>query len=182
MSDDLQVTTLKKLNGKLREKDLSLTIYTVGEFALKCHKLKGVTYDIDAFYISNEDIEKSIVEVEPNELKDNLVHGEHWLNQAVDYLKDPNVKNPGKENSSLFLNLSNLKVYIANEDYLLVMKIIAFHDKKPDFVKHAIDIASILRGNRSFNDKKAIENMFYDFDIDPSPYSEDIDQLLDNAK
>lgn len=129
------------LNDKLKLLNKFLTLYTVGGFALKCYGLKS-TMDIDAFYDADETIEKLIKDI-GNEYKINPID-EQWINKAVAYLKDPRVKNPGKDFSKLILKLSNLEVYCANIDYLLVMKTFAVYDNKDEKAKHLIDCRKIL--------------------------------------
>ena len=55
--------------------------------------------DVDAFYDTNDTIEKIIDDI-GNEYNINPLN-EHWINKAVAYLKDKRVKNPGKEHSKL---------------------------------------------------------------------------------
>lgn len=135
----------KILNDRLKCANQSLTLYTVGGFALKCYGLKS-TMDIDAFYDANETIEKIIEDI-GNEYKINPI-GEHWINKAVAYLKDKRVKNPGKEFSEKLIELSNLEVYKANLDYLLVMKVFAVYDNKKDKIKHLDDAIKIIKSGK----------------------------------
>lgn len=133
------------LNDRLKSLNKSLTLYTVGGFALKCHGLKS-TMDIDAFYDADDTIEKLIKDI-GDEYKINPID-EQWINKAVAYLKDPRVKNPGKEFSKSILKLSNLEVYCANIDYLLVMKTFAVYDNKAEKAKHLIDCRKIIESGK----------------------------------
>ena len=147
----------KILNGRLKEKNESLTLYVVGGFALKCYGIKS-TMDVDAFYDTNDTIEKIIDDI-GNEYNINPLN-EHWINKAVAYLKDKRVKNPGKEHSKLIGKYSNLEIYRANLDYLFIMKVFAVSDGKKDKVKHLDDCKKILEsGNiniKCFEDFKKI--------------------------
>lgn len=147
----------KILNEKLKEKNEFLTIYAVGGFALKCYGLKA-TMDVDAFYDSDDTIEKIIADI-GNEYNINPLN-EHWINKAVAYLKDKRVKNPGKEFSTLVCQYSNLEVYCANLDYLFIMKVFAVFDNKKDKIKHLDDCKKIINSGKidikTFDDFKEI--------------------------
>ena len=149
------------LNERLKEHNEFLTLYTVGGFALKCYGIK-TTMDIDAFYDTNDTIEKIIKDI-GNEYNING-ENEHWINQAVAYLKDKRVKNPGKEFSELINKYSNLEVYRANIDYLLVMKTFAVADNKPDKIKHIDDSRKIINTGKvnikNRDDYKKLINKF----------------------
>lgn len=177
--NDIHSLLLTKLNEELKKKNIHLDIYTVGGFALKHHNLKGETYDIDAFYVSNDDIEKAITDVEPEELKGVLHNGEHWLNKAVDYVNDTNVMNPGETNSSLEYSFSNLKVYVAKIGYLLVMKIIAYNDKHD--AKHLKDILVIFSVYSYYKSKDKILSLFHKFNINPEYYEKTIDSIIGDS-
>lgn len=130
------------LNDRLKEKNEFLTLYTVGGYALKCYGLKA-TMDVDAFYDSNTTIEGIIKEI-GDEYDINPIN-EKWINKAVAYLKDERVKSPGQEFSKLIKKLSNLEIYRANIDFLLVMKVFAVFDNKKDKIKHLNDCKKILQ-------------------------------------
>lgn len=149
------------LNERLKEKNETLTLYTVGGFALKCYGLK-TTMDIDAFYDTNDTIEKIIADI-GDEYGING-ENEHWINQAVAYLKDKRVKNPGKEFSELINKYSNLEVYRANIDFLLVMKTIAVSDNKADKLKHIDDARKIINtGKIQINNLDDYRNLIKKF-------------------
>ena len=133
------------LNERLKEKNEFLTLYTVGGFALKCYGIKS-TMDVDAFYDTNDTIEKIIADI-GNEYNINPLN-EHWINKAVAYLKDKRVKSPNKEFSKLINKYSNLEIYRANLDYLFIMKVFAVYDGKKDKVKHLDDCKKILESGK----------------------------------
>ena len=135
----------KILNERLKEKNESLTLYTVGGFALKCYGIK-TTMDVDAFYDTNDTIEKIIADI-GNEYNINPLN-ERWINKAVAYLKDKRVKSPNKEISKLINKYSNLEIYCANLDYLFIMKVFAVYDGKKDKVKHLDDCKKILESGK----------------------------------
>lgn len=169
------------LNERLKNSNQSLTLYTVGGFALKCFGIK-TTMDVDAFYDANDTIERIIDDV-GKEYNINPM-GEHWVNKAVAYLKDPRVKNPGKEFSELLIKLSNLEVYRANIDYLLVMKTFAVFDNKKDKIKHLDDCIKILKsGKVNIKTEKDFIEIFEKYGYkDIEDLKETIREILKNVK
>ena len=169
------------LNEKLKECNQTLTLYTVGGFALKCFGLK-TTMDIDAFYDTNDTIEKIIEDI-GMEYNINPM-GEHWINKAVAYLKDQRVKNPGKEFSESLIKLSNLEVYRANIDYLLIMKTFAVFDNKKDKIKHLDDCIKILgSGKVDVKNEKDFISLFEKYGYkDINDLKETIKEILAASK
>ena len=99
-------------------------LYLVGG-AVMCLALdaRASTRDVDALFLP-----ASKVRAAAKKVGDRLHLPEHWLNDGVKAFLSP------RGSFSPFLDLSHLKVYIANPDYLLAMKCLSmrigeeFHD------------------------------------------------------
>lgn len=138
-----------RLDQKLVENNLELDIYCIGGFVLEYHGLKA-THDIDAFYKSNETIDRLIKEVGD---EFNLNNGSDlWLNNRVEKIMSSG--NPN-ESMELIFRGEALNVYITSLESVLMDKVIASR------TKDIPDIAAILLDLNMKNPEKLFEAIEY---------------------
>ena len=115
MNDEM-LSAFELLNSKLNDNNLYLDIVCVGGYVMHYYGFRA-TADIDAFYESNQTINRLIYEV-GDELGING-KDEVWLNDSVSNL---NSAPPERVRRSIY-DMSNLKVSIVSLMYLFGMKI-----------------------------------------------------------
>ena len=116
MFDNKEKEIFEELNSKLVEINQQLEIICAGGYILDRCELRS-TEDIDAFYNTNEQINKAIEEVGTKykiNPKDEL-----WLNNSIQSLN----KKPPLNICQNIYNFSNLKVMIPPLDYIVCMKL-----------------------------------------------------------
>ena len=124
---------LNRFNEKLMSNNLNTIIYAIGGFAMMCNAKelgfdsRGISIDIDSYYEYSEEIKKLV-----DEVSDEFgIISESWLNS---HWYEQKLKNEGfdetiesypfwKWEQSSDLTFSNLKVYYANLEGLLRMKL-----------------------------------------------------------
>ena len=115
MNDEM-MSAFKLLNNKLAANELSLDIVCVGGYVMQYYGFRA-TADIDAFYESNQTVNRLIYEVGV-ELGLNG-EDELWLNSSVSNL---NSEPPERVRHPIY-DMSNLKVSIVSLMYLFGMKV-----------------------------------------------------------
>jgi len=136
---------LGKLNQKLFEKGVIGELYLVGG-AVMClvYEARASTKDLDGYFVPKEIIRRAALDISEEEILPN-----NWLNDAVKGF----LSESGTFDS--YLNLPNLKVFVASAKYLLAMKSLAMRLGK-EFSDEA-DIRYLLRFLNIENYKEAIE-------------------------
>ena len=114
MNDEM-MSAFKLLNDKLAANELSLSIVCVGGYVMQYYGFRA-TADIDAFYESNQTINRLIYEVGV-ELGLNG-EDELWLNSSVSNLNSE----PPESVRRVIYEMSNLTVSIVSLMYLFGMK------------------------------------------------------------
>ncbi len=102
---------LQQLNNELASMDIKGELCLYGG-AVMClvYNARPSTKDVDAVFMPAAQIRQAVKQVaESNHLKDN------WLNDAVKGFLTEHRKN-------VYLDLSHLKIYVPDPDYLLAMK------------------------------------------------------------
>ena len=104
---------LKELNSRLKNINRNYDIIIFGGAAMAIvYEARDATQDIDAKYRSSVELRRVI-----KSISDDFDIDEGWLNNDGEhYVTD-------KMSTSLYLDLSNLKVYTVNADCLLAMKL-----------------------------------------------------------
>jgi hypothetical protein len=142
------------LNEELAKENVIGEVYLVGG-AVMCLALNArpSTLDLDAYFEPKELVRQAAIRVAQRERID-----ERWLNDAVKgLLIDRGTFNP-------YLSLSNLRVFLAQSEYLLAMKSLSFRIG-PEFTDEA-DVRFLLRNLNieTFDDALKIIERYYSLD------------------
>ena len=108
----------KRLNEELSKIEQSLELICAGGYVLQLHGYKA-TVDVDAFFITNDKINKAI-EIVGNEFSINRPD-ELWLNNSISNLN----KKPKAEHYNPVHQFSNLTVNAVDIVYVIGMKLIS---------------------------------------------------------
>lgn len=157
-----------KLNSKLARQDVAGELFLVGG-AVMCivYHSRMSTKDIDAYFQPSSIIRAAVDEISTEEGLD-----KHWLNDAVKgYLSR-------EGRFDLYLELSHLKIFHAQPDYLFAMKCLAmrigeeFHDLD--------DIKFLARylGIHSYPEAIAMVTKFYPLERIPQKTLYALEELL----
>lgn len=120
-----------RLNEKLSENDIHLTLQCVGGFVLEYHGLKA-TEDIDAFYESTAKVEEIITEI-GQEYRVGTIN-EPWLSHSIG-----RIMSLADHDKVLIFKASHLSVYLSSLQSVLIDKIQAGR------AKDIPDIAQIMK-------------------------------------
>ncbi|MEY8443927.1 DUF6036 family nucleotidyltransferase [Lactococcus ileimucosae] len=120
-----------RLNEKLSENDIHLSLQCVGGFVLEYHGLKA-TEDIDAFYESTSKVEEIIAEI-GQEFHVGTVN-EPWLSHSIGQ-----IMSFSEQDRVLIFKASHLDVYLSSLQSVLIDKIQAGREKDVP------DIAQIMK-------------------------------------
>ncbi|APT18420.1 hypothetical protein FC62_GL000984 [Amylolactobacillus amylotrophicus DSM 20534] len=132
------------LNKKLARENLELDIHCVGGFVLEYYGLKA-TSDIDAFYESNEKIDRLIDEV-GNEYGVGT-NSSPWLNNSIQNI----ISNNNLDQETTIYAGTNLTVNIASLETIFEDKIVSSRVKDREDIKELMialnkhDLASIMK-------------------------------------
>lgn len=147
--DDI-IYLLKQLNEKLRLREIFGEIYILGGSAI-CLAYDGdrATKDIDALFHPKTEIYELIYEIADDEQI-----SYDWLNDGVKGFIDDNYE------FDPFDNLSNLKIYVANAEYLFAMKCLSCrtdNDRDKSDIKFLIKYLNLI----NIEDACEILNKYY---------------------
>jgi len=131
----------EKLNVELSKINQKLDLICVGGYVMQLHGFRG-TVDVDAFFISNAEIDSAIHRV-GDELGINEPD-ESWLNNSVSNMNDK----PPSEYTEVVHKFSNLTVMKVTIAYLVGMKLHGGRDRD------LRDVQKILKSN---NDEQPLE-------------------------
>jgi hypothetical protein len=129
------------LNDELSKMDISLELVCAGGYVLQLHGYRA-TMDIDAFYISNAEIE-AVIRKAGDEFGINRPD-ELWLNGSIASMNPK----PPVEHYKLVYKFSNLEVNAVDIPYLVGMKLTSGREQD------LIDVGAILKRD---NDKEPFE-------------------------
>ena len=124
----------KMLNNELSKIDESLVLVCAGGYVMQLNGYKGTT-DVDAFYETNEAIDRIIREV--GDVCNVNMPGELWLNNSI---ANMNTEPPAMY-CTIVHQFSNLVVKAVDIIYLLGMKLISARGQD------LIDVSDIVRRN-----------------------------------
>jgi hypothetical protein len=116
------LSAFELLNKKLSELREHLELVCGGGYALHIHGYRG-TIDVDAFYKSNDDIERVIREV-GDAFGINTTE-EVWLNNSISNLNTE----PPEQYTEVMHQFSNLTVRVVGLDYLVGMKLTSARER-----------------------------------------------------
>lgn len=162
---------LNLLNEELRSASVNGEMYLVGG-AVMCLAFgaRESTQDLDAYFEPTKKIREAAARVAVESGVD-----ERWLNDGVKgYLS-------GKGSFSKYLELSNLKVFCADANYLLAMKCLAM--RIGEEFQDLDDIRYLLRhiGLQKYEDAVAIISKYYPFERFPQKTLYALEELLENS-
>ena len=143
----------KRLNEKLKENNLTLTVIAVGGFVLSHYGIR-MTQDVDGFYDESEALASIIREV-GNEFGINSPY-ELWLKNSVENV---NVR-PVEDICDPLYTFSNLLVLMPPLEYIAAMKLCS--GRKQDIE----DVASIIR-LRNIESPKELKERTIAFNLGP---------------
>lgn len=150
--------------------DNQLNLYIVGGYAMQLYGLRETHNDIDAYWERNGTNDLIIDTF--NKLYDLEINDEVRLARDLAFRFNPEVYKSYK-------SFNNLNVFIPNEDYLLLMKVVsASIGQHPD--KHIKDIISLSKDLGIDYDFNKIYDIFKKYSIDSYGIKPIIDYLNDN--
>ena len=175
---------LNTLNEKIIEKNLDMEIYAIGGFAMMCNArslgidAREISIDIDSYNKYSETIMSLIDEVADEFYLDER----KWLNtewrdaalKAGNGIEDwIIVTYPGwRWEVSNDLNLSNIKVYYANVEGLLAMKLRAIEDKlesesepRLNDVRDVVSILKLFKEDINDIENETIKSLLDSFEV-----------------
>ncbi len=156
------------LNEQLEKDDITGELYLVGG-AVMCliYNARASTIDVDGLFKPPRQVREAA-----NKVGRDAGFDEHWLNDAVKgYLSETGTFGD-------YIELSNLKVYVAQPEYLLAMKCLAmrigleFHDEN--------DMRYLLRylNIESYDDAIAVITQFYPLEKFPQKTLYALEEIL----
>lgn len=149
---------LRKLADKMEERDIEpFDIYSVGGYVCLLKGKRNFTHDIDAYYNSNEPLNRAIYEVAQE------VRNPEWLNNAVDIhrLRDmsqvPSLEELlSIEGSFEFTErIGRVNMFNATGITVIFMKLIAYRDDRKD----KTDIEDIVSLAEDYGVEKVINSL-----------------------
>ena len=161
---------LRALNDELRRMKVRGELNLAGG-AVMClaFEARDSTKDVDAAFVPSVQVKEAALRVSENEgVPDS------WLNDAVKiYLSDRGSFNP-------FLDLSHLKVFVADARYMLAMKCLAM--RTGEGFRDEEDIRYLLRnlGLESYEGAQRILAAYYELDSYPKRALAALRELLPN--